>query len=138
MIAAAAGSGVPSPASDPLRFGVPPDVQAQLQAGKLEQTCSACGRWSAATRYCSWCFLPMGPADWYPNRDQAQRAARMPTTAPANPPNEYRHSVRDWPAHWGPYPGEVRGSAPRDAQTPVNPAPEQIGGSVPTQPAYAA
>lgn len=121
---------------DPLRFGVPPDVQAQLQAGKLEQTCGECGRWSAATHYCSWCFLPMGPADWYRNNDKAQRTARMPKTAPANPPSEYRHSLASWPESWGAYPGEIRG--PRAVQTPVKANRAERGATLPVRPAIAA
>jgi len=117
--------------------GVPPDVQAQLQAGKLETTCPDCGRWSAAVWRCSWCFRELSPADWYRNGDQAERAARMPTTAPANPPNEYRDSAA-WPAHWGPYPGKTRPKVPREAWTPVNPSPEPEPVTLPVWPVIAA
>jgi hypothetical protein len=46
----------------------------------LEQACFDCGRWEAAHFYCSRCFLPTGPDDWYPwgsdtARRQAARAA---------------------------------------------------------------
>jgi hypothetical protein len=112
------------------------DAQAQLQAGKLEQMCPDCGRWSAATHYCSWCFRPMGPDDWYRNGDQAQRAARMPMTVPANPPSEYRHSLASWPESWGAYPGEIRG--PRAVQTLVNSNRAEKGVSVPVWPVIAA
>lgn len=95
------------------------EIDDLMRAGKLETTCPDCGRWSAAVWRCSWCYRALGPEHWYRNGDQAQRAARMPTTAPANPPSEYRHSVRDWPTHWGPYPGQARGEAVRVAQTPV-------------------
>jgi hypothetical protein len=102
---------------------MPSETRALLQAGKLEQTCPSCGRWSAATHYCSWCFRPMGPADWYGNGDKEQRAARMPKSAPENPPSEYRHSVASWPEHWGSYPGVIRG--PRDVQTPQAGGPDE-------------
>jgi hypothetical protein len=47
-----------------------------LQAGRLEQTCPACGRWEAAGAYCTGCGRPTGPADWYANGDQAERERR--------------------------------------------------------------
>jgi hypothetical protein len=115
------------------------ETAAQLQAGKLEQMCPDCGRWSAATHYCSWCFRSMGPADWYRNGDKAQRAARMPKAAPANPPSEYRHSLSQWPPKWGPYPGEVRPQrVARDAQTPLKAAPEPDAATSPVWPEIAA
>jgi hypothetical protein len=85
-------------------------------AGKLEQTCSICGRWEAATWSCSWCLASSGPAQWYRNGDLKQRHERMPTTAPADPPIEYVGSERDWPATWGPYP---RQKPARDPGTPL-------------------
>jgi hypothetical protein len=92
-----------------------------LQRGKLEQTCPDCGRWEAASYYCSWCARVMTAADWYRNGDKIQRAARMPKAAPANPPSEYRHSLLNWPKAWGKYPGEIRTvagqKAPRAVQT---------------------
>lgn len=97
-----------------------PETAALLQAGKLEMTCPACGRWSAASRYCSWCFRPMGPADWYRNGDKEQRAARMPKEAPADPPSEYRHQVSSWPKAWGPFPGVPRYDRARVDTTPLN------------------
>jgi hypothetical protein len=110
---------------------IPAETQALWQAGKLEQTCSACGRWSAATRYCSWCFRPMGPADWYRNGDKEQRAARMPKEAPADPPNEYRE-VRAWPAAWGRCPYRRAALEPaRVPQTPLR-APSEANPVVPS------
>jgi hypothetical protein len=110
-----------------------PETTALLQGGKLEQTCPDCGRWSAASSYCSWCFRAMSPTDWYRNGDPAERAARMPQTAPLNPPSEYRHSLSSWPKSWGKYPGKVRGpQAPRDGQTPLNRARGENNVSLPT------
>jgi predicted amidophosphoribosyltransferase len=69
----------------------PAELRAALQAGKLEQTCPDCGRWSAATAYCSRCFRPMTEADYYRNGNTAERSARMPhkatqsAVAPRNP-----------------------------------------------------
>jgi hypothetical protein len=118
---------------------VPPDVREALQAGKLEMTCPACGRWSAADWACSWCFRVMTPAaEWYRNGKQEQRAARMPTTAPANPPSEYRDAAAKWPKTWGPYPGQTRPKAVGALLTPVNAVPAQIGATLPIQPEIAA
>jgi hypothetical protein len=48
----------------------------------LEQACFDCGRWEAAGFYCSWCFLPMGPEDWYPwGSDTARRASARAAAA---------------------------------------------------------
>jgi hypothetical protein len=88
---------------------LPPAIQKLLEAGKLEQTCRACGRWEAAGFYCTWCAATIDHADWYWNGAADERAARMPKTAPENPPSEYLNSLRDWPAAWGPYPRRVRG-----------------------------
>jgi hypothetical protein len=104
---------------------IPADIAEALRAGKLEQTCRACGRTEAAGSYCSWCSRPMGPADWNRNGDAAERARRMPTTAPTNPPSEYRRTYRaeyrdGWPPAWGPNPYE----AARPRRTPVNPEEE--------------
>ena len=55
-----------------------PETEKLLQQGKLEQTCPKCGITEAAHHYCTACFTPMGPADWYPTPDRrtpAQRAA---------------------------------------------------------------
>lgn len=96
-----------------------------LDHGRLEMTCVDCGRWSAADWWCSWCFRPMVPAvDWYHNPRShdaaAQRAARMPKVAPANPPSEYRVNFAHWPKAWGKFPGEIRGPrAPQEIQTPL-------------------
>ena len=46
-----------------------------LQRGRLEQACPACGRWEAAGSYCSGCYRPMTAADWYPNGQPERRAA---------------------------------------------------------------
>jgi hypothetical protein len=54
------------------------ETQKLLEAGKLEQTCPACGRWEAASFYCSLCARPMSPADWYRNGLVAEREARRP------------------------------------------------------------
>ena len=74
-----------------------------LRTGRLEQMCHSCGRWEAAGFCCSWCQRPMGPADWYPNGDLAERRTRLPATPPARPPCEYADASH-WPAPWGPYP----------------------------------
>ena len=100
---------------------VPADVAALLRAGKLEQTCRACGRCEAAHRYCSWCFRAMGSDDWYRNRDRTERDSRMPPTAPANPPSEFRRTYRaktgdGWPPAWGANPYE---RAPRTRRSRI-------------------
>jgi hypothetical protein len=92
-----------------------PEIAKALEAGKLEQTCPACGRWEAAHWYCSWCSRPTGPADWYRNGDREERASRMPKAAPADPPSELL-DLRTWPARWGPIP---RQKPARQARTPV-------------------
>jgi hypothetical protein len=104
----------------------------QLQAGKLEQTCPACGRCEAAHWACSWCFRQTGPDDWYHNGKTEQRAARMPRTAPGNPPSEYRDAAAKWPKAWGPYPGKTRPKVVGDIQTPLKalPAVEQVTSSL--------
>ena len=98
----------PSPRQAREPIDMPAETRALLQAGKLEQMCPDCGRWSAADHYCSNCFRDMSPVDWYKNAVAAERAARMPRTAPINPPSEYRHSAASWPEAWGPFPGEQR------------------------------
>jgi hypothetical protein len=54
----------------------------------LEQACFDCGRWEAAHWYCSGCFLPTGPDDWYPwGSDTARRqAARAAATQKGHTP----------------------------------------------------
>lgn len=95
-----------------------------LQQGKLETTCPVCGRHEAAGAYCSWCFRRSTPADWYRNGDTAAHLARLPKTAPANPPIEYRRAIREeggsWPSQWGPSP-----YAKKPAQ-PVAEAPNSV------------
>jgi hypothetical protein len=113
---------------------LPAETRELLQAGKLEQMCGACGRWEAAHWSCSWCGSPTGPADWYRNGDREQREARMPKTAPANPPSEYRDASAKWPSAWGTYPGQTRPKAPRLLQTPVNRGQDEILAPVPTPP----
>lgn len=123
-----AAVGSPSPAAaQPARHAREPiemsaETRELLQRGKLEQTCPACGRWEAASHYCSWCARAMTPADWYRNGDKVQRATRMPKVAPAVAPSEYRHSLLNWPKAWGKYPGRTRTvagqEAPRAVQTP--------------------
>lgn len=93
-----------------------------LRAGKLEQTCRDCGRCEAAGRTCSWCARRMGPDDWYRNGDGAERASRMPVSAPADPPVEYRQAYRPgrpdgWPLTWGPNPYQ---RAPKPSPSRVN------------------
>lgn len=81
------------------------DIEVLLQQGKLEQTCNQCGRNEAAGTYCSWCGKPMSRDDWYrdPRDADGERFRRMPKTAPANPPTEFRRASH-WPPTWGPYP----------------------------------
>ena len=65
-----------------------PDLSALLAAGKLEQTCPACGLVEAAGPYCSACLTRTGPDTWYRNGDLAarrQRAPASPTTPPKRP-----------------------------------------------------
>ena len=103
---------------DPL----PAAIAERLRTGKFEQTCRACGRCEAAGGYCSWCGRRMGPDDWYPNsKGNTEHAARVPATAPTNPPTECRRTYRPeygdgWPPRWGPNPYE----AARPRRTPVN------------------
>ena len=92
-----------------------PEIATALRAGKLEQMCPDCGRWSAATWRCSWCFRAIGPADWYLNGDLEERAARLPKAAPANPPSDLL-DLRTWPARWGPIPRQKPAAQTR---TPV-------------------
>ena len=72
---------------------------------QLEQTCPACGRSEVADTTCTWCGQKMRPEDQYaPGKFPASyQAARLPLTAPADPPPEFR-KARDWPAIWGPFP----------------------------------
>jgi hypothetical protein len=97
---------------------IPAETLDLLRAGKLEQTCRDCGRREAAGHSCSWCARQMGPGDWYRNEDGAERAARMPTSAPADPPVEFRRTYRPeygdgWPPAWGPNPFEEAARARR-------------------------
>ncbi len=113
-----------------------PETAALLQAGKLEQCCPSCGRWEAAGWACSWCSRPMSEADWYRNGDEAERAARMPASAPANPPSEYRRAFRPeygdgWPPQWGPNPFE-KPLSPRGSR--INEGPAAVRDSMPAQP----
>ena len=114
-------------------------TDAMLLAGRLEQTCPACGRWEAAGATCSWCSRRMTATDWYENKDGTnERARRMPTTAPADPPTEYRRTYRPeygdgWPPTWGtnPYkPARTRG-------TPLTAVPDQPAAPVATKAAAA-
>ena len=102
-----------------------PETALLLERGKLEQTCRSCGRWEAAHFACSWCGRLTGPDDWYRNGNLAERHGRMPASAPAEPPSEYRRPSH-WPAKWGPSPYPRR--APRTSQTPLN------GGMTPVSP----
>jgi hypothetical protein len=63
--------------ADLLAVGVPLDLCAPLRAGKLEQTCPACGAASAAIWYCYRCMVPTGPQSWKRVRlSEARLAAR--------------------------------------------------------------
>jgi hypothetical protein len=77
-------------------------IEQDRQAGRLEQMCPDCGRWEAAGFVCSWCGRPMVEVV-YGNQDLIERQARMPKTAPTNPPSEY-DSPSTWPEGWGPFP----------------------------------
>uniref|UniRef100_A0A6M3ITY7 Uncharacterized protein n=1 Tax=viral metagenome TaxID=1070528 RepID=A0A6M3ITY7_9ZZZZ len=70
-----------------------------LRRGRLEQACPECGRWEAAGAYCSACYRPMGPGDWYRNGDESRRAvahqkavekARTPLKGPRGRPRGQR------------------------------------------------
>ena len=55
-----------------------------LAEGKLEQTCPACGEWSAATWHCFACFEETGPATWHKGHQpapQGEGATEPPTDA---------------------------------------------------------
>ncbi len=54
-------------------LGIPADISERLRAGKLEQACPDCGVWEAAGAYCTGCYRPMGPDDWYSNGDETRR-----------------------------------------------------------------
>jgi hypothetical protein len=41
-----------------------PRLSALLLAGRLGQTCPACGAGEAAGFYCTACYSPTGPAEW--------------------------------------------------------------------------
>ena len=56
---------------------VDPATLTLLQQGKLEKACPDCGRWEAASFYCTGCLRPMGPADWYANGDLERRKAAL-------------------------------------------------------------
>lgn len=59
---------------------VPAEESAALE-GHLSQRCPDCGRAESAHFYCSYCYLPMGLADWYRETDsEAQRAAKQART----------------------------------------------------------
>jgi hypothetical protein len=63
----------------------------------LEQACTDCGRWEAAGYYCTWCYLPTAPADWYPwGSDTARRAAARAAAAgeAQTPPKRLRGRQR--------------------------------------------
>jgi len=74
-----------------------------LRQGHLEQTCPDCHRWEAAGRYCSGCFRRMTEADYYPNQDHVERAARgaivdnaaARAARPATPPKRGRKQKSD-------------------------------------------
>lgn len=117
----------------PVTEPIPPDVAEQLRRGKLEQTCPRCGRTESAGGFCSRCSRRMGPGDWYPNGNIAERTHRKPVTTPANPPIEYRRTYRPeyndgWPPAWGPNPY----SAPRSRRSPVSGGKEPAAVSLPT------
>jgi hypothetical protein len=64
--------------ADLLAVGVPLDLCQPLRAGKLEQTCPACGAASAATWYCYKCRTATGPQAWHRTVvSEAQRSARQ-------------------------------------------------------------
>jgi hypothetical protein len=104
-------------------LGRSPELQLAISRGQMEQTCPDCGRWQAASYYCSWCFRVMRPVDYYRNPKSADaksvRAARMPATVPANPPPEYRRSQRDWPKAWGEWPGEPASGSESHLPAPI-------------------
>jgi hypothetical protein len=51
-------------------------MTADLQAGRLEQSCPSCGMTEAAGSYCTRCYARTSEADWRrPERSVAQRAA---------------------------------------------------------------
>jgi len=67
-----------------------PVVDRRLREGKLEQTCTACGRMEAAGSRCTGCQRVMDPGDWYRNGDmqaRQDRAGMAPATPPKRPPS---------------------------------------------------
>lgn len=80
-------TGGPAAVGMAARSAPTPDVLRDLQAGKLEQACSACGRWEAAGFNCSGCGRPMSQVEWYRNGDMARRnAARDAAGKPGRTP----------------------------------------------------
>jgi hypothetical protein len=67
-----------------------PVADRRLREGKLEQTCTACGRMEAAGSHCTRCLRVMDPGDWYRNGDmqaRQDRAGMAPATPPKRPPS---------------------------------------------------
>lgn len=65
-----------------------PDLALDFTAGRLSQTCPACGITEAAGRYCTACLAPTGQALWRRGEmSTAQRAAydrRRPSRWPGS------------------------------------------------------
>ena len=61
-----------------------PVVGRRLREGRLEQTCTACGRMEAAGSHCTGCHGITDPAEWYGNGDMVARQDRA-GKAPATP-----------------------------------------------------
>ena len=61
---------------------LPADIAADLRAGKLSQRCPTCGTVEAAGAYCTRCYRPAGPAEWF--RQERGRPASGPQKSPEN------------------------------------------------------
>jgi hypothetical protein len=72
------GSGGSGRDPDPL----PADIADALREGRLSQRCPACGTVEAAGFYCTRCYRPAGPEEWF--RQERGRPASEPQKPPEN------------------------------------------------------
>lgn len=57
---------------------LPAHIAADLRAGKLSQRCPTCGTVEAAGAYCTRCYRPAGPADWFRQERGRPKSATYP------------------------------------------------------------
>jgi hypothetical protein len=61
---------------------LPADIADALREGRLSQRCPACGTVEAAGFYCTRCYRPAGPEEWF--RQERGRPASEPQKPPEN------------------------------------------------------